>query len=291
MTAAGLRPSAHLVYTLLGSVLLLAAALKLWELLEGTWTPLLGSSWLPVLIVQYEVFLGAWLLTGAFPRTLRCVCSLAFLAFAGVSVATIAAGAESCGCFGPLEISPWWSLFIDTMALALLAAQCQPSECARPTWGDLILPVVLSLMIGVIGSKAVDNTAPLDFSSVEPGQRIILRPEDWVGRPFPLFPFLDTETAQRLAAGDWTVLVFNRSCGKCRKVVRWYDALADASGKQRTAFIEVPPIEGEPLAILDGRLVSKLDSAYRWFVAFPAEVILSEGRVVSGRSRVAVNNE
>jgi len=109
---------------LIGLFLLATAALKLHALgtssiAAGGW---LGQAWVQLLAAEWEVVLGLWLISGAFPKSSWLAAVVTFMAFAAVSGYLGIAGADSCGCLGAVETSPWWAFGLDAFALLLLAA-------------------------------------------------------------------------------------------------------------------------------------------------------------------------
>jgi hypothetical protein len=66
------------------------------------------------------VLLGLWLLSG-FAKRAAWVAALAFFALAAAGSLYLAIeGQASCGCFGRVEVSPWWALLLDALVLAAL---------------------------------------------------------------------------------------------------------------------------------------------------------------------------
>ena len=106
----------------LGVLLLAAAALKVQGL---GFDPVrrLGIFAAPefqVAVVEFEVFLGLWLLAGIRPLGSWFLALSAFLAFAGVSFYLGWVGQSSCGCFGRLSPSPWYTFGLDVGIIAAL---------------------------------------------------------------------------------------------------------------------------------------------------------------------------
>ena len=81
-------------------------------------------------MVEFEVFLGLWLLSGFRPLGSWFLALSAFVAFAGVSFYLGWVGQSSCGCFGRLSPSPWYTFGLDVGIIAALFA-------ARPDLGSL----------------------------------------------------------------------------------------------------------------------------------------------------------
>jgi len=73
-------------------------------------------------VIEYELLLGAWLLSGRFRMAAWILAVATFTTFAGVSFYQGWIGEASCGCFGrlPITVSPWVALGIDSGVLLLL---------------------------------------------------------------------------------------------------------------------------------------------------------------------------
>jgi hypothetical protein len=116
-------------FVALGLVLLTAAGLKAWSLPRGI-SP--SADWwldprLQLFVVEWEVVLGLWLVSGYRPVAGWLVAAVTFASFAGLSGFLGLRGVPSCGCFGASQTSPWWSFAVDVVALAVLARW-------RPQW-------------------------------------------------------------------------------------------------------------------------------------------------------------
>jgi hypothetical protein len=108
-----------LVRSILGLVLVVAGALKLYELAfeaqdESAPTTLL------MVFAEAEVLGGVWMVVGVDPiRTRR----WALAAFVGLAIASLfqaLAGKCSCGCFGTFSVNPWLVLVFDLTAVGAL---------------------------------------------------------------------------------------------------------------------------------------------------------------------------
>lgn len=122
----------------LGIALLLfaAAVLKTHQLstepLRGT--GLLNSRAVLVAVVEYEVLLAFWLLSGLAPGAAWWVAATTFGLFAVVAASKGMAGESSCGCFGRVATSPWFSFWLDVSGLvALCSSRVPPGRWGR--WG------------------------------------------------------------------------------------------------------------------------------------------------------------
>jgi len=106
----------------LGGLLLAAASLKLYGLSVSA-VPRVGwfaQPWVQLAAVEWELVLGLWLLSGAYPIGSWLAAVATFLAFAGVSGYLGWVGVASCGCFGTIHASPWHAFAVDLVALFVL---------------------------------------------------------------------------------------------------------------------------------------------------------------------------
>ena len=109
---------------LLGILLLVAAVLKGWQLINE---PVANNSiwtYRPFLILQveFELALAIWLLSGLFKKAAWFAALLCFSVFSAITLYKGITGAESCGCFGSVHVNPWITLFaIDLPAVLALS--------------------------------------------------------------------------------------------------------------------------------------------------------------------------
>jgi hypothetical protein len=105
---------------LVGLLLLSAAGLKLYGFRTGPVSPqaFFGTPVFQVALVEFELFLGLWLLWGKQPIGAWSLTVFAFGAFAGVSFYQGSLGQVSCNCFGKLLVNPWVAFGIDVAVLA-----------------------------------------------------------------------------------------------------------------------------------------------------------------------------
>ncbi|HEY1378500.1 MAG TPA: DUF1573 domain-containing protein [Gemmataceae bacterium] len=196
---------------LLGLVLLTAAGLKLYGL-NVTALPRVGWFATPqvqLVVAEWELVLGLWLLSGAAPAGAWLAAVGTFLAFAAVSGYFGWIGVASCGCLGVIRASPWTAFGVDVAALLLLAAT-RPSfrtTSLRVSFRPAVIPlgaaVILVFLTGIgavlYGSPAAAlarlrgdtitvSTDYLDFGAVSAG-KVVERSVDvqnWTDRPVRL---------------------------------------------------------------------------------------------------------
>jgi hypothetical protein len=273
----------------LALLLLTAAGLKGYQLATE---PVLGgglleSRWFLIAVVEFEILFGLWLLSGLAPGWTWRAAVLCFGAFAAVSAYKGVAGEASCGCFGRVAVNPWYTFALDCAALALLAA-FRPRSIPRPASCRWRLPAwaCAALMAGVgvpaflaLGSYPAASIA--GDGLVESGRVVVLMPEAWKGKRFPLFEHIDV--GDRLSTGRWVVVLYHLGCPKCRELIEEYRQLPRESGANLpVAFVEVPePRPGREHTPLDGlpSLQGQLIGSAEWFVPTPTIVLLQDGVV------------
>jgi hypothetical protein len=139
------QPRYRAISILLGVLLLAAALLKV----NGLATDpvgrigVFGSAEFQVAVIEFELFLAAWLLTGLAPMGSWLVAFATFSGFAAVSAYQGWIGQSSCGCFGRLSVSPWYALSIDIIILAGLLI-------ARPDFRPLRTNPLASLRLAAL---------------------------------------------------------------------------------------------------------------------------------------------
>lgn len=109
-----------------GVTLVCAAGLGVWQF---THSPLAspGLEGLPGFVptlITWEIFLGLWLVSGAFPTAARRIAIGCFSIFSCYAFYEALSGKADCGCFGQVHVNPWFTMIIDVaivLALVFLA--------------------------------------------------------------------------------------------------------------------------------------------------------------------------
>jgi hypothetical protein len=133
------------------------------------------------------------------------------------------------------------------------------------------------------------------------GQLVVLEPETWIGKPFPLTPHLTSvarvsdsslvgqafslsapSSPLDLSTGRWTVLMYHHDCPKCQEALPEYMRLADelqTRGDDRDVLLlEVPPF-GNETPTPSTAAHARLSDTREWFVQSPVEVRIDNGLV------------
>jgi hypothetical protein len=128
--------------TLVGMLLLVAAALKSHEVATGT----ADTHWTSFALIETELLVGIGLLSGCCSRFWRNASRALFLCFLGFALSKAFAGERSCGCFGEVPLAPWAAVVLDVLVLAGLSVW-RPDAGPRPSRLDYAMPTALLLAI------------------------------------------------------------------------------------------------------------------------------------------------
>lgn len=141
-------------------VLLAAALLKARELASGPAPSEIILHSRPVVMgtIWLEVLLAGWMLSGLHRRFTRWVVVGCFGTLGMVALALAMEGAESCGCFGRAQISPWYMCGLDTAA-ALAVWLIPGTRASSPTVSEaprrFAFTLVLALVVGSISTAFI----------------------------------------------------------------------------------------------------------------------------------------
>lgn len=169
---------------LLGTVLIIAFALKGYELATGPAleTHFATSRSFLVLLVEYELALGFWLLSGICRNWARLAALASFVGFLELSLFQALSGQKSCGCFGTLVINPWLTVAFDFAAIASLLSWKTPSLGARSgsfhAWA----------LAGLVGAFSVVGFAAFMSMTTYAGVMPALRRDPLLKKPIRLDP-------------------------------------------------------------------------------------------------------
>jgi hypothetical protein len=258
--------------------------------LPSSLAPLLHSRPFLIGIVEFELLLGLLLLSGILPRLTYASSVLCFGGFALVSLYKAISGYASCGCFGRVPVNPWYTFALDAAAVvALLRWRPRgPSRIHVPAFARSAAVLAVWLLVGTpvaLATWSRPAATLTDLGEVLAGGRIvILKPETWVGKQFPLLDYVDI--GDRLRRGKWIVLVYHHDCPRCREAMaesrKAVGSAVFGSDRSQVAWIEMPPYADVPDGDLaaEGRLVfGRLNVAKEWFASTPVEIVLSDGAV------------
>ena len=275
----------------LAAVLLTATGLKTYQLAT---TPSLGDGllnarWLNILIVEFELGFGVWLIFGMLPKATWLASLACFTVFAGVSFYKGIIGADSCGCFGAVAVNPWYTFTLDACIIAALIA-CRPNgiNCGYLCglrWDSLlsfgITWLTLSVPAGVAMASFHAGRVSEDGRITGNSSVVILEPTDWIGQTFPLRRY--TDIGDDLMRGKWTVVLYGADCLECRAHLRTWSEHGVPEGLP-VVLLEMDGNADNALRqefASQGWRWGRLSREKQWFATTPAIFTLKDG-VVTG---------
>ncbi len=228
--------------------------------------PLTGVRGLPGFdpaLIAWEIFLGLWLISGAFPKAAQRVAIGCSSLFACYTLFEALAGKIDCGCFGQVRVNPWFTFVLDVAILLALrfSAKLRGNNADPSRWSKRKWPVAAAAGIGLlmgVGS-AVFRPYPIAAANglvtANSGKIVILEPNKWIGRRLPVLANIvqsqpvtgmiqatgdhlqnaDATGVSRqheiylstpLAHGRWIVMFYHASCDECRATIPIYEGLA-----------------------------------------------------------------
>jgi hypothetical protein len=296
------RSGYDVLRVLLAAVLLTAAALKAYQLATEPVAGhgLLDSRWLLMATVEFELLFGIWLLSGSLPKPTWAAALICFSLFACVSLYKGMAGEASCGCWGRVAVSPWWTGIFD-LAIVMALLRWQPSAASPLPPGEgkgegalsaisvvrrAVGVLAIWLLIGVPAAVAMGSYTSITLSDagdiIGDDKIVVLEPEEWVGKRFPLLDYIDI--GDKLKDGEWFVILYHYDCPKCQEAIKKLVHEMLVKGKRtHVALIEVPPY-GETQSYISltevGFWLGRLSSEREWFVITPTQLQLERGIIV-----------
>jgi thiol-disulfide isomerase/thioredoxin len=272
-------------------LLVVAAGLKLWSFAT---TPSFFAHWTdnPFVVLDgsaFEILLASWLASGWHRRIANAVAIFFFSIVACIAASKWWSGELSCGCFGPLKVSPWTTTFLDIAILtSLLWQQFRKSlERARPSKAWVIEVLLLGgTLAGALPAVAY-HFHPVATSTegmTDSGGLIVLEPEKWVGKPCPLTRYITVQSP--ISLGTCRIVLFHSDCPDCQRLLPQVEEIARNKGI-RTILVEIPPVAPPEQSIVPYNTVCEiglLDASKEWFATTPVIIDLSNGQVVRQQS-------
>lgn len=220
---------------------------------------------------------------------------------AGVSLWKALAGATSCGCFGDVQVNPWYALALDLGATgALLLRPPSVGQPPRPVHVSRRRDFFSGGMLvaaGLLGGWLLSDPQPAQISPtgaiVGKSRLVLLKPEQWTGDHFPLLPHIDI--GRRLAAGRWIIVLYRADCPQCHQVIPEYQRLARTLRREPdtpcVAFVQIGRTAGAPsVSPHPAWSLGRLDNTHDWHVTTPTVLSLEEGTVVRVREGAEVGS-
>jgi len=286
----------------LGILLLCASLLKSYELFSSSAINEALTRDLLLALITAELVIGGWFISGYKQRLVWAVALLIFSGFACYSAISIFLGHKTCGCFGRLAVNPHLTFLIDLFVVWVLLL-CRPLDIFFSrfsienapanafTYGIHSIKRITSVRASVALCTIAISTFSLDFvignfirlERPESSSTIVLQPEQWVGKRFPLIPQIDV--GEQLSQGQWNVIIYHYDCPRCQQLIHDFDLHANAiRNPTRLALIEVAPYRPTKYTYAldhkaESSLCGRLTDAKEWFVATPLVITIQEGIV------------
>ena len=286
----------RIVMTVAGVLFIIGSLLKIHQLLtepivsKGFW-----ESWeFFVIQIPLELGLGIWLVSGLFRKAGWLISVLAFGLFIVVTLQKGLMGAESCGCFGRVHVSPWITFSLIDIPLFLLLLIFRPKGCKLfpPPWPSAKhffgVAVPTFILLAAIVPMLIFNKPAEKTNEYE-----LVQPEEWVatvesGQVREQWPLLEhIDIAESIRTGLIVTFMYHYDCTGCREAVPLYEQMnqdISGDGSIRFAFIKAPPYAPEgkdPVPADTTCLTGKLDTSKDWIVATPLVVVLKDGVVIN----------
>jgi len=220
-----------------------------------------------------------------------------FSGFAVASLVLATGGAISCGCFGKVQVHPWFTFVLDT-AVALgvwllprshslpLIRFRAPGGWLLPAAGAASIALGGTLTIVMVGSPSVTMRSD-EGLILGRGSLIALKPEAWLGRKLPLLRYIESGSYPvDVMVGNWLVVLYQHDCSHCQGLIPRVRAWAIREPEARVALVEVPPYAspadfgaGEPTSGQKRVVAGRLSGSHDWFVQTPTLIELQDGVV------------
>jgi hypothetical protein len=220
---------------------------------------------------------------------------------------------NSCGCFGAVQIRPIYTMSLDLAAVSLLLITGRPEVERQNAEGSmqngeagkrrLLLACAIGIpWIGIVvgvwltrPAMAVAAGATQGQTFGNPGELIVLEPENWVGQRLSLADHILADhinIGRELATGQWIVLLVHHDCDHCAAAVatelgarRW--ELGAGVDRVRLAVVEMPPFadatDPPPWQLPPAVLAGRLDQTRDWFATTPVALNVKDGIVISAK--------
>lgn len=288
-------PSMSAVASLLIGVLLLTTAgLKCHQLawLLKTEGPV-RVPWFALSLIIAEFSLGIWLLSQWNPHSAWLLSLCLFVAFTSYSLIALLRGSESCGCLGRVAMPPSLTLLVDIVSVALLvafppftarAANAADRRCGIVAYISSLTKshyALLAFPLIVAGAAAgwIASPSGSEVRLSPERESIVLQPEVWDGKTFPLFGYIDRSEELRL--GRWLVVIYHHDCERCLAAIVERLPMS-SSGTERLALLELPPYGKLPYdSPVGSALHRRLSPSKNWIATTPIEVRIDHGVVYS----------
>jgi hypothetical protein len=137
-------------------------------------------------------------------------------------------GEDSCGCFGTVTVNPWITVGFDAAIVGLLAVfrgrlgwsfpplDRKKTLTALIAWLALAVPALFAMLSLKQQPHATLGT---EFIGADGRITVMLEPDMWVGKMFPLWDNVDDASRQLLEKGEWNIVISRKQCEECKRLI------------------------------------------------------------------------
>lgn len=168
--------------------LLVTAGLKLYGLgaSDASRAGWFTEPWVQLLAAEWELVLGAWLLSAWQVRWSWLAALVTFVLFAGVSGYLGWVGVASCGCLGVVKTNPWQMFVADVVAITALAVSRPKGEAVSPAGaerGTWVAALGLVLGVATAGSAWLFGSPDVALARLRGHTLTATHPDFGTGKP------------------------------------------------------------------------------------------------------------
>jgi hypothetical protein len=201
-----------------------------------------------------------------------------FSIFTLVSFYKAVSGEGSCGCFGAVEVNPWFTSVFDlSIVCVLFFVRPKPifnfaesiENILRRKRFITILLLWTMITVPVLWFSMSTETIILVESHelIDDSKNITLIPSRWINQKFPLLPFLNETAVRQIETGNKNVVLFRFDCEECQKMVE------NIQNKKDFLFVAVPAEKNNAALFVLSEYVSLPDNR-EWWVETPVVLTL-----------------
>jgi uncharacterized membrane protein YphA (DoxX/SURF4 family) len=267
------------------AVLLIAAGLKAHQLVTvpSLSAGLFHARSFNILVVEFELFFGIWLIFGLLPKLTWLVSIACFVTFALVVWFRFFTGEVSCGCFGRVEVPPLYTAMFDLAMIGMLIMfrpkvkwLCEGVDVKYYLVNYIMLVVPLGcFVLWQISFTDMDQLKEVG-QVLNRGSVVQLEPREWIGKEFPLRRYCDV--GEELVTGHWLVLLSRTGCADCQEAKSCVLEL----GKTKNCRVAILKMNDDGVGFgFNGSdfLSGSLSREITWFAETPIALELQNGIV------------
>ena len=285
------RPLLQWILFLAGVVLVIAGALKGYDLLRGAVTK---NYFFHTTEVLSELVAGVWFISSVAGYYAVRAGALLFTLFLGVSLHDAWQGQVNCGCFGPVPMNPWITAGMDAVILLLMVAAISkyPKNYPATAWRKVLSGIVaVGILAGLIGGKVYLQPGMLHSNGTITGGHgvIFMQPPAWDSKRFPAADYIPGSRA--IMHGKWLAVIYFHTCPICQSAIASISRHLKHSSDHNVALIQLPPYGSLPKGLASANMLRLgFENTHIWRPPFlPVLVDLDNGVVTRVRSYVPGN--